>query len=282
MKKIDLILPLLLLFTACDQVKEPIPPALPGNGGGDGPVRKRVLLEDFTGHKCNNCPAAAATAQQLHDIYGEDLVIVGVHTTATFAAPQPGPNGSYTTDFRTPAGDAYEQAFGISWLPAGMVNRAEHNSSLLLAHSAWPEAVSNMIGELAAFDVWFSELEHDAANNTVTSEIKIAVLENVTGEHALTVYLTEDHVIDWQYDAQASDPNVPDYDHRHVLRTNLNGAWGTPLIASSAEAGDTLTLAFTDHAISPDWNANNCALVAYVHATATNEVMQVTEQKFYP
>ena len=40
----------------------------------------------------------------------------------------------------------------------------------------------------------------------------MAVLNDLAGDHNLTVYLTEDHIIDWQYDNQASPPNVPDYE----------------------------------------------------------------------
>ncbi len=274
---------LVLLLAGCDQIDEPIPPGTPGSGPVDGSVRRRVLLEDFTGHRCNNCPAAASTAQSLQQLYGGDVVVVGVHVTEDFAAPQPGPNGSYTTDFRTPAGDVYEEAFNIFWLPAGMVNRKVFNSSQLLSHTAWSSAVSEMIGQEAAFDIWFDAIEHNATSNTLNASVKIAVLEPVTGEHALTVYLTEDHVIDWQYDAQSEpDPDVPDYDHRHVLRTNLNGAWGDQIIATQAAAGDTLQLSFSNVQLSSSWNIANCALVAYVHTTASNEVMQVVEQKIDP
>ena len=282
MKIRSILLALPLILTACDVVKEPVPPGIPVTGGNGEEVRRRVLLEDFTGHRCNNCPAAASTAHDLQELYGEDVVVVGVHVTEDFAAPEPGPNGSYTTDFRTPAGNAYEQAFNIFWLPAGMVNRKEFNASQLLSHTAWPTAVSEMIGLPASFDILFSSIEHDANSNTLDATVKVAVLQPVAGEYALTVYLTEDHVIDWQYDAQAADPNVPNYDHRHVLRTNLNGPWGDQVIASSAVPGDTLELSFTNVPLQPEWNISNCALVGYIHATSTNEVFQVTEQKIDP
>lgn len=277
------LLPFLLIaagLAACDQVKEPIPPSTPGGPDGGEFVKRRLLLEDFTGHRCNNCPAAANTAQQLQALYGEDLVVVGVHVTETFAAPLS--NGTYTTDFRTPAGDAYEQAFGISWLPAGMVSRHTFDNGKLLAHTGWSAAVAELIGSEADLDIWFEELEHDAANNTVSAVVKVAVLQPITGTHNLTIYLTEDHVIDWQTNAAVSPPDVPDYDHRHVLRTNINGTWGEEVIATSANAGDTLTLSYSDHAMDPAWVAGNCALVAYVYSTTTDEVLQVAEKKFTP
>ena len=273
---------LALMMAACDTVKEPIPPGTGGqNGGGgnEGTVR-RVLLEDFTGHRCNNCPAATSTAIQLQELYGDRVIVVGVHATQTFAAPLPNsPDGSYTTDFRTDAGTAYEQAFGVSFLPVGMVNRKHFNNVRLLSPNQWSTRVGEMIDLPAAFDIWFEELAYDPNTRTIDTEIKVAVLEPVSGDHALTIYLTEDHVIDWQYNAQADPPNVPNYEHRHVLRDNVNGTWGAPLISGSADVGDTLTLSYSGYTLAPNWNEANCSLVAYLYRTDNEEVMQAQEQK---
>jgi hypothetical protein len=104
----------------------------------------------------------------------------------------------------------------------------------------------------------------------------------VTGDHNLVVYLTEDRVVDWQLDAEAPTPDVPDYEHPHMLRTNLNGTWGVPVVTGSVEAGDTVSLAYEDFALNPSWNTAKCALVAWVYNTATDEVMQAEERKFQP
>lgn len=274
----------MLLAVGCDYVSEPV---VPGNTGGpppDGTVRRRVLLEDFTGHRCNNCPAAHLVAAQLEAAYGADVVVVSVHATNTFAAPlnPPAADGRYSSDYRTPAGTTYAQTFGVTFLPIGMVSRRPYNGSTTVSPSAWPSATSELVGQPASMDVWFSSLVHDAGANTVSCQVKVAVLEPITGDHKLTVYLTEDHVIDWQLNAQATPPDIPDYDHRHVLRTNLNGTWGDNLIAGSASVGDTLTLNISNVAMNAAWNAANCALVAYVYDAATNEVMQAVERKFQP
>ena len=41
-------------------------------------------------------------------------------------------------------------------------------------------------------------------------------------------------------------------------------------------------MTFTGVAMDPDWNAANCALVAYVRNTTTEEILQVAERKFQP
>lgn len=264
----------------CDYVDEPIDPNTgPGGGGGEGITRK-VLLEDMTGHTCNNCPGAARIAEDLQDIYGEDLVVVGVHCGGFSAPVPPIGDGYFDTDFRTEAGVAYQQAFQVNFFPAGLVSRSIFNGSRIVSEGSWSTAVADIIGEPSPFELWFSDLT--VGTSSVSAEIKLHFAESVDGDHNLVVYLTEDRVVDWQVDSEASPTDVPDYEHRHVLRANLNGTWGVPVISGSVAAGDTVTLNYSDFALDPAWNATNCALVAYVYDVTTDEVMQAEERKFQP
>lgn len=282
-------LPLLLLLGAfslagCDYVDDPTPPSAGGGNNGGTTVKRRALLEEFTGHRCTTCPAAHLLAAGLAAAYQEDLIIVGVHATDFFAAPldPPAANGSYSTDFRTVAGEAYVSTFNVSFIPTGLVNRTPFNSSTTISSGNWSSAIADIVAQDAACEVWIDTIEHDATANTVSTVVKVAVLQAITGQHNLTVYLTEDHVVDWQLNSLASPPDVEFYDHRHVLRTNLNGTWGEVVIPASAAVGDTLTISLNDIAINPGWNAANCELVAYVYNSSTNEVLQAAERRFQP
>jgi hypothetical protein len=274
-----------LLLVGCDIVENPVAPGTGGGpgGGGEGVTRK-VLLEEFTGHRCNSCPAAHLVAAQLKNLYPDEFVVVGIHATNTFAAPAnpPNPNGSYATDFRTPAASTYINAFGVTFLPTGMINRMVYNGSITISHDAWGSASADLIGQPADLDIWFSELQPNAANNTVSAVVKVAVLNPLEGDLNMAMYLTEDHVIDWQLNSAANPPDIPDYDHRHVLRSNPNGTWGVPAFSGTANVGDTLTFSYPDIAVDPAWNADNCSLVAYVYNTTTYEVVQAAERKFVP
>lgn len=279
------ILPLLALLTAsgCDIVNEPkAGMATPNLPGGESAVR-RVLLEDCTGFRCNNCPQAAAMAQSLKDVYGDRLVVVGVHMKQQFAGPEwPYDDGVYDTDFRTEAGNAYDQTFGIVGLPNGLIDRAPYNNMMAMSIGSWSAAVAERMELPPVLDVWFTGLQYNSGANTVSGTVKVAVLEPVTGDHNLTMYLTEDHVIDWQLDGVT---NIPDYEHRHVLRGALNTPWGQAIISGGAQPGDTLTADFS-HALPTNvLQPSNCALVAYVYSTGgadQYEVKQVAERKIIP
>ena len=41
--------------------------------------KRTVLLEEFTGQECTNCPDAHRLVANLHEQYGEQLVSVAIH-----------------------------------------------------------------------------------------------------------------------------------------------------------------------------------------------------------
>ena len=205
---------------------------------------------------------------------------MGIHAPdGYFSQPAnpPHPDGSYSTDFRTDAGNTYGQDFNISAQPQGMVSRREFNGSQILSPGSWGSAVSDIIGEEAILKVEFDNVQYNEANNEVSTQITVEALEEITGEYKLVVYLIEDHVIDWQTDNDATPSDVPDYDHRHVLRDNLNGTWGSPVFSGTVASGESVPLNFNDFALDPTWNMDNGYLIAYVYDDNTSEIFQVEQ-----
>jgi hypothetical protein len=275
--------PIALLFAmatlaSCDVIEFP-DNTIAGGGGPapEGPARK-VLLEDITGHTCNNCPEATDIAVDLHDVYGSALILVGVHASA-FAEPQAPP---FDTDFRTIAGEEYLTTFGVNSLPAGLVSRRPFSGSMIVGTGNWGSAVAEIINTPADVEVIFDTVEYVSGTNTVNMTIQVVPVNDLTGDHNLTVYLTEDSVIDAQIDNRVNPPTVLDYVHRHVLRGNVNGTWGTALITGSAPAGDTLEVNFSYPLPANVLDPGHCALVAYLYRTDSYEVLQAEERKIMP
>lgn len=270
----------LLAFSGCDIVTDPLAdaatPTVP-----DGEAVRNVLLEDCTGFRCTNCPQADAMADQLKELYGDRLILVGVHMKEQFAGPLwPYDDGYYDTDFRTEAGNAYNDEFDIVGLPQGLIDRTPYNNVFAQGIGSWGEAVAARMELPPGMDIRFTGFNQ--SGNTVSGVIEVAVLQPVQGDHSLTIYLTEDHVIDWQLDGNT---DIPDYDHRHVLRGALNGPWGQSLISGGAQPGDTLTIEFNHTLPGNVLEPANCALVAYVYSTQgadLYEVKQSQERRFTP
>jgi hypothetical protein len=277
------LLPLILIgFAACDKIDHPITVGGSGPGNGNEGVTKRVLLEEFTAWHCIYCPEGHQIGQQLQGTYGDDLVIVGIHAS-DLADPGYYPTN---TDFRTAAGDAYYTNWSVIGIPKGMVNRVSYEGVVPMERVKWSEATAAQMGLPAKMDLWFDALTYDGGN-TVDASIKIGVAEALGDTtYKLVVYLIEDHVIDWQFSSLASPNDVEFYDHRHVLRDNLNGTWGQDVLTSANVSGDTVSVVLPTYTFNEgageDFVGANCALVAYLYNGTTMEVEQVAERVLVP
>ena len=79
-----------------------------GSAREDTSFVKKVLIEDYTGFTCGNCPYAHQEAARLHDEYGDNVIVMAVH--ASFYA---NPTTAHPYDFRTETATEWDRFFGI-------------------------------------------------------------------------------------------------------------------------------------------------------------------------
>ncbi|MDR2556685.1 MAG: hypothetical protein LBC49_03105, partial [Bacteroidales bacterium] len=110
-----------LVFSACDRIpadeRETPSNNLPTWQG------QYVLLEDFTGVRCVNCPAAAEQIEILKTVFGDKLIVVGLHPQIdALNAPigRPDSNGN-NLDLRNVQAEEYRKHYNIESLPTGIV-----------------------------------------------------------------------------------------------------------------------------------------------------------------
>lgn len=276
MKALKLIcLPLfaLLTFQSCDEVEAPYKEEIIVVGGD-----RKVLVEDYTGHKCGNCPRAAKALHDLKDVYGDRLIIMTVHAGG-FATVFPPSAPYYTYDFRTPEGTELDTDFGISAIgnPNGMVNRRQVNGNYVLSSTSWLGEISSVLGDASPAPVKI-EIENtfDATSRTLQTEINSEFVNSLGGAHKLCVFLVEDSIINWQKDYDASPEDIPDYVHRDVLRTSMNGTYGDAITNTTAGTIDTKNYSKT---LDASWNENNMKVISFVYNEVTKEIIQVEEHE---
>ena len=122
MKNYITLISIILALSSCDVEEKPFIQDYNSYVNPD----KKVLIEDFTGHLCPNCPNAARELEAIHDIYGDQIIGMAIHVSKSFARPYPASQApSFQYDFRTNWGDELDSYYGISamGLPRGMVNR---------------------------------------------------------------------------------------------------------------------------------------------------------------
>ncbi len=260
------------LFSGCDKIDPPYTTGDDHEPNGDhGEVVQRVLLEEFTGHQCPNCPEGSKIASQLKTHYGDQLVIIAIHA-GWFANTD---DDLFSYDFTTSEGDALESHFQVNQFPVGMVNRSPFDGNMLLSPSAWGEAMHAIMHDQPRFFIAVNPYHHGEGLDV---HVEVTALEACGRDYHLSVFLTESGIIKPQ---KVNDPEYPsgvveDYEHNHVLRTGLNGTWGDLLNEENIAAG---MLFEHDYHISWDdeWVPENSAVVVFIYDAETEEVMQVTE-----
>lgn len=220
---------------------------------------RAVLIEDFTGQRCANCPNAAAEIARLQEQYGHETVVaVAVH-----GGPLAFAGNARNIGLSTPLGDEYVKHWGVAnTLPKGYVNRLGTPSN--------PDKWGTLVREATALP---AVVELEATTTVKAGTINIVVrtlgLENVSGK--LQVWLTESGITAMQSMPDGSTNR--EYVHNHVLRAAVNGAWGTDI---SLHQGEYSTQEF-EYTLADDWDESNMAVVTFVYNDSG--VLQVIEAK---
>lgn len=283
-------------FIACDKIDAPytetaapIDSVLPsGDCGNDGYVAanavKKILLVDFTGHKCGNCPRAHEAAAAVNAQFGEKVITVAVHTTTTFAAPNGG-GTKYLYDFRTTIGDDLGTTFGLEsvGLPQGWVNR--YDTAKFDDYTTWlsqgvPNALSQPVQAFLIIKNTFN-----SASKTLNTTINTHTLQSLTGNFKMCVWLIEDSVINWQkdYALPSGSQDIEFYHHKHPLRASITAATQGDLIdmgsTGTLQANACFSKSYTYvFPAAADWDAAKIKVVAFLYNTQTKEVVQAEEK----
>ena len=183
MRKLFIYMVIALFCAACEVIREN--ERLIPYDEASGTTRTHLLIE-FTGFRCVNCPPAAATAQQLREQYGEQLLVVSLHP-----ASNPFTQGKY--DYTCPAADSIYRLMGgeaSTPFPTGNINMAKYKDTYFIDPAEWATA-----------------LLQEMRNTVGTTSLADA---------KVSYWLVEDSVKGVQ--AMPDNTVNTEYYHRHVLR----------------------------------------------------------------
>lgn len=272
---------------SCDKIEEPYVKVIESIDTAACPIPefpaattavKRVLLEDYTGHTCVNCPSAAILAHNLKVANGDKLILLAVHA-GFFAKPTPG--GDFTYDFRSEAGTAWDDFFKVGMVgnPNGMVNRIGYpQSTHIKSPPTWASAVSSALAGEPLLDLQMIN-EYDSTERKLCTHIKTRFITSINKNLKLIVVIAESGIIKPQ---KNNDPNsgvtpvIFDYSHSHVLRTAITTTWGST-IASAGTANPESVVNSYKHILKDEYVPENCSVIAFVYDDETKEVLQAIE-----
>lgn len=223
-------------------------------------VARCVLIEDFTGQKCSNCPTAIAEIDKIISQYGDSCVVaVSIHS-----GPLGFAGNANNIGLMTDIGNEYYISWGtIDHQPMGVVNRKGKPTD----YTAWAAQVYEEIQKSTPITLNVNN-ECDIANGEISVDVSILSSESLNCK--LQVWVVEDSIVAMQTIPDGSvDRN---YIHNHVFRTAVNGIWGEDV---SIEEGIALN---KHYSISVDekWQSANLSIVAF--AFDDNGVIQASKE----
>ena len=203
---------------------------------GTDPENKNVVLEEFTGLNCSNCPSGHATAQAIYDAHPDDVVLVAIHT-GYYATP----SGSQP-DYRTQWGSAIAGQSGVWYYPSATINRHyfpawSEGTNTFMSRSYWASASNQILAEPSYLNV-------GAEAVIVTSTRQLAVYVEVyytdnspQQTNLLNVAVMQNNIYGYQSGGGSN------YRHMHMFRHLMTGQWGAEI--SETTEGSLYSSSFT-------------------------------------
>ncbi len=214
-----------------------------------GFYKKRVLIEDYTGTWCGNCPRVAYAIEQAMN-QNDKIVPVAIH------------NGFDPYDFAgiAPLKDLISPNDALQ-LPQSRLNRT----------SMWTFPEPIYLSE--AFNLTGNNCGVGLAMNSTVTNVAIDLTVNLKfaqdySNIKLVVLVLESGLIHNQtnytnYFGPGTTPNYANYVHNHVLRVPLTNIMGDALTGSTT-VGQTISRNFNLAMPSNIANANNISFVAFL------------------
>ncbi|GAA0874403.1 hypothetical protein GCM10009118_08110 [Wandonia haliotis] len=307
MKKICffiLALPLVSGLSSCDKVENAYHPAIatdldpsyyPGEWSDyeanewpeftpNSNTLRNVLIEDYTGHTCNNCPNAATTAHNLEAANPTRVFSVGIHAgpggMTAFQNFTPGAS-KYYTDHTNAEGLAYgltfQNGFNFFGNPQGTVNRAIYENKMFDLQSSWSTRTSEILNDAdLKFNIQ-SVFNYYSSTNGGYLHIEVEKLTQESIETNLVVYVVKNEETDWQKMPDNSDN--PDYLHENKHLGSIDGQeWGRPLKTAELGAGEKVLENYS-YGLPEGIAFDNLHFLIYVYDVNTYEILQVVKQE---
>ena len=228
---------------------------------------KTVLIKDFTGARCVNCPAAAETVHELQHQLGEDRIfILSVH--AGFLAQPLGQFPNFLTDEGTEWYNNHDSN------PLFTVDHVALTDGATLNVEQIDTPVSDALAEPQLFDISISNT-YDEGSHLLKVENRFEPTGDGSGEYYATVCLVEDSLVGWQTIPGGVDR---EYVFRNVFRGTLNGADGE-LVSNGAFYVDDSFATTCSMELDSTFNADQCYIMTYIYDHQDGKILQTAVKK---
>jgi len=236
---------------------------------------KIVVIEEFSGVACVNCPQGAKKVEEIIEAYPGRVISTTMHAGG-FAEPF----ANSQEDFAIDETEDLNTFFTVSGYPAAVIDRAIFDG----------QAQEAIAANLTSWEVFTEErlqletpvnltvtMEYNDETRRLKARVEAVYTNTVEAEHKLSVFLVESGIIDLQDDIDLG--LVEDYEHNHVVRDMLTASRGIVLYEGIKEAGLMVVREFAI-VLADNWKPENCEVLTFVHKSAdSKEIVQGAKVK---
>lgn len=226
-------------------------------------VSRAVLIEDYTGQYCVNCPRATEEIERLIEQYGDSIVIAVAIHSGPFGKSKGEPSPLYTE-----VGDMYFNTWGMSAQPIGLIDRLF--GSTPFSYTDWAGGVNYEV----AIDPpvsFLTDIDYDSETRDAAIEVQTIGLDSALVSGKLQVWLVEDSIDSFQLMPDGS--REEHYNHMHVFRASVNDPWGDALSVSHGQ----VAVKNYELKLDPAWVPEHCSVVTFLYDDSG--VHQVAKKK---
>lgn len=229
------------------------------------PETKKVILEEFTGTGCPNCPGGHTMAANLLAANPNVLFVIAYHPT----------NSSYTSG--DPMANSFGNAFYSTpfisptnrYMPSAMINRRIWSTERIQGTSSWTNDVNTIKIENSPVNVGVSS-SYNSGTKILTVNIEVYFTAPVASAMTLYSIITEDGIIANQAGGTSN------YVHNHVFREALPKPtpeqWGEA-ISSPTNQGTLKTYTYTFDNSTANYDMTKCEVVVFVRDAVNEEII---------
>jgi len=213
-----------------------------------------ILFEGCTGTWCQWCPCGHEILQGLYNS-NPTMLVIEYHG---------GGGGDPWLNF---PGNEIISLLGYTAYPRATIGRREGN----LNRAYWQGAVNNQAGLVPAISLSFSKT-YNTGTRQLTVDVTATALRNIDTATKINFVLTESNLIYNQTSNPSCPPGGPNYIHKWVCRSMVNGALGEDFSTGTWTQNGVKNKTFNT-TIDASWNAANIEIGVFVYMNTPGGVL---------
>ena len=196
------------------------------------PANKNVILEEFTGRNCTNCPGGHKKSAEITAANKDRAFLINIH--AGVLSPTATPN--YNTSF----GTAIHNQLAVGNYPSAVVNRhpfpGRYSTSLFADFDSLRKNVDTVLSQRSCVNV-AAQSTIDLASRELIVNVEVFYTSSSSkSTNKLNVVLVQNNILGPQEGKENNPSEVvgSQYRHQHMLRHILTGNWGENITTTTA------------------------------------------------